>query len=78
MKLFDRIDNYISEYKYKVIIVDNSVNIVNYKKIIEFTDNVIKVESKDGVTTVNGSNLVITKMLSDEILITGKIYSIEL
>lgn len=78
MKLFDRIDNYISEYKYKVIIVDNSVNIVNYKKIIEFTDNIIKVESKDGITTVNGSNLVITKMLSDEILITGKIYSIEL
>lgn len=78
MKLFDRIDNYISEYKYKVIIVDNSVNIVNYKKIIEFTDNVIKVESRDGITTVNGSNLVITKMLSDEILITGKIYSIEL
>lgn len=78
MKLFDRIDNYISEYKYKVIIVDNSVNIVNYKKIIEFSDNVIKVESKDGITTVNGSNLVITKMLSDEILITGKIYSIEL
>lgn len=78
MKLFDRIDNYISEYKYKVIIVDNSVNIVNYKKIIEFTDNVIKVESRDGITTVNGSNLVIAKMLSDEILITGKIYSIEL
>ena len=78
MKLFDRIDNYISEYKYKVIIVDNSVNIVNYKKIIEFTDNAIKVESRDGITTVNGSNLVIAKMLSDEILITGKIYSIEL
>ena len=34
MKLFDRIDNYISECKYKVIVVDNSVNIVNYKKII--------------------------------------------
>lgn len=78
MKLFDRIDNYISEYKYKIIIEDNSVNIVNYKKIIEFTDNIIKVESKDGITVVNGSNLVITKMLSDEILITGKIYSIEL
>lgn len=78
MKLFDRIDNYISECKYKVIVVDNSVNIVNYKKIIEFTDNAIKVESRDGITIVNGSNLVIAKMLSDEILITGKIYSIEL
>ncbi len=77
MKLFDRIDNYITEYKYKVIIVDNSVNIINYKKIIEFTDNVIKVESKDRITIVKGSNLVISKMLSDEILITGKIYSIE-
>lgn len=78
MKLFDRIDNYISEYKYKIIICNNSVNIVNYTKIIEFTDNVIKVESKEGITTVKGSNLVITKMLSDEILITGKINSIEL
>ncbi len=78
MKLFDRIDNYISEYKYKIIICNNSVNIVNYTKIIEFTDNVIKVESKEGITTVKGCNLVITKMLSDEILITGKINSIEL
>lgn len=78
MKLFDRIDNYISEYKYKIIVCNNSVNIVNYTKIIEFTDNVIKVESKEGITTVKGCNLVITKMLSDEILITGKINSIEL
>lgn len=78
MKLFDRIDNYISEYKYKIIIEDNSVNIVNYKKIIEFTDNIIKIESGEGITIINGSNLVITKMLSDELLITGKIYSIEL
>ena len=78
MKLFDRIDNYISEYKYKIIICNNSVNIVNYTKIIEFTDNVIKVESKEGITTVKGCNLVITKMLSDEILIIGKINSIEL
>lgn len=76
MRLFNKLNNYINDSEYRVIIGNNYVNIVNYIKIIDFTSSVIRVENKYGKTIVNGSNLVISKMLDDEILIVGNIKSI--
>lgn len=78
MKIFNRLDNYINEYEYKIIIMNNSIDIVNYIRIVEFTTDVIKIEGPNGITTIKGNNLVIAKMLSDEVLIVGKFSSIEL
>lgn len=76
MRLFNKLNNYINDSEYRVIIGNNYVNIVNYIKILDFTSSVIRVENKYGKTIVNGSNLVIGKMLDDEILIVGNIKSI--
>lgn len=76
MRLFNKLNNYINDSEYRVIIGNNYVNIVNYIKILDFTSSVIRVENKYGKTIVNGSNLVISKMLDDEILIVGNIKSI--
>lgn len=76
MRLFNKLNNYINDSEYRVIVGNNYVNIVNYIKIIDFTSSVIRVENKYGKTIVNGSNLVISKMLDDEILIVGNIKSI--
>lgn len=76
MRLFNKLNNYINDSEYRVIIGNNYVNIVNYIKIIDFTSSVIRVENKYGKTIVNGSNLVISKMLDDEILIVGNINNI--
>lgn len=73
MRLFNKLNNYINDSEYRVIIGNNYVNIVNYIKILDFTSSVIRVENKHGKTIVNGSNLVISKMLDDEILIVGNI-----
>lgn len=76
MRLFNKLNNYINDSEYRVIIGNNYVNIVNYIKIIDFTSSVIRVENKYGKTIVNGSNLVVSKMLDDEILIVGNINNI--
>lgn len=76
MRLFNKLNNYINDSEYRVIIGSNYVNIVNYIKILDFTSSIIRVENKYGKTIVNGSNLVISKMLDDEILIVGNIKSI--
>ena len=78
MKILDRINNYINEYDYKIIITNKFINIVNYKEIIDFDSKRISVRNNLGITIIEGKDLVISKMLDDEILITGVFYSVNL
>ena len=76
MKILDKLNNYVNENKYKVIATNKYVNIVNYKEIIDFNSVKISIKHEKGITIVNGKNLVVSKMLEEEILITGNIESI--
>lgn len=78
MKILDRLNNYINEFEYKIIVTDNCINIVNYKEIIDFNNSKITIRHNNGITVINGSDLVISKMLEDEILITGNINYVDL
>jgi len=78
MKILDKINNYINEYDYKIIITNKFINIVNYKEIIDFDSKKISIRNNLGITIIEGKDLVISKMLEDEILITGIFCSINL
>lgn len=77
MKLLKNLDRYINDKEYKIIITDNYVNVNNYLEIKDFSSTRILIKSLKGITTINGTNLVIVKMLDHELLINGKIISIE-
>lgn len=64
------------ENEFKIILLKNKVNVVNYKEIKDFTFKKVTISYDDGVININGDNLVITKLLNDEILIEGQISSI--
>lgn len=68
--------NYIEDKKYSMIYKDNKLDIINYTKIIDFSSSLISIEYKDKIYHIEGNNLVISKMMDDEILITGNITSI--
>lgn len=70
--------NYILENDFKINYINNKVDIVNYESIDHFDDNKIMIRYKEGVVVVKGNNLIISKMLDDEILISGKVKNIEL
>ena len=52
-------------------------NITNYLEVLSYSREEIKLKHKDGIIKVIGEDLVIKKLLKDEILIHGKIKSIE-
>lgn len=78
MRILDRIDNYLSDKEYKIIIKNNQVNIVNYDEIIDFSAKQVMVKYKRRVITIDGLNLTINKMLDNEVLITGDISNIRI
>ena len=77
-KIIRKIDNYINDKKFSIVYKNRSLNVINYTKIIDFTDSLISVEYKENYYYIEGDKLVISKMMEDEILITGNIKKITL
>ena len=76
MKLVRMIDNYINDKKYSIIYKNNKLNIINYSEIIDFSSKLISIRYEDKVYHIEGNNLVISKMMENEVLITGDISNI--
>ena len=78
MKIINRLESYLSDNEYRIILRNSGVNIVNYDEIINFYSTQISIRIKNKILIFEGNNLVITKMLDDEILITGNITNIRI
>lgn len=78
MKILDKLSDYIYDKNMSIHIYENRVNIVNYKEISSFNSNKIVITYNNGSITVGGSKLVVSKLLSNELLISGEIKQIEL
>ncbi len=75
---FDKLRTYILENEFKLIYLNNKINVVNYSDIGHFDNNKIIVYNENKIITINGNNLVISKLLKDELLIEGKIERIDI
>ena len=78
MKIMNRLDNYLYDKEYRIIIKENYVNIVNYDEIVDFNLNKISVKYRNKKVSIEGTNLTINKMVEDEVLITGNICNISI
>ena len=79
MNIRNKINDYIVDKEYKIIIKNNYVNVINYEEIKDFNDNKIEIiNKKNNITKIIGENLIISKMQDNEVLIKGKIKNIEL
>ena len=63
MKIFNKLENYLNEQEYKMVIRDNQINIVNYDEIVDFSSNKIIVKNRANLNIIEGKNLTISKML---------------
>jgi sporulation protein YqfC len=75
-KLLRKIDNYINEREFSIIYKNNKLNVVNYTKILDFSSSLISFKYIDKIYQIEGENLVISKMMENEILIEGIINKI--
>ena len=53
------------------------LNIENYRGLIEYTDCLIRIHTKDGQIRICGKNLKVDYYTNDEMKVTGHIISIE-
>ena len=77
MNIRNKINNYLEDKEYKITFINNQVNINNYIEIIDFNTNTISIKHNKGITKIIGKDLVVSKMIDNEILITGVIKEIE-
>lgn len=77
MAFFDRFDRYLVDSDYKVTISDKCIHIINYLEIVDFSSTKVVIRYSGGVSILNGVDLVVSKMLEDELLIVGNLKSIE-
>lgn len=78
MKIIKKLNNYLEDNQYKIIIKDKQVNIINYDEIIDFTLNKISIRHSNKIITIEGNELYIIKMVEDEVLISGNITNIRI
>ena len=76
--MLKKLQNYILDNEFKMVVLTDKVDIVNYVDIDHFDSNKIIVRYKNGVVIVKGEELIISKLLTDEILISGKLKAIEM
>lgn len=68
----------ISSIEPKVTIMGfNEVLIENYKNILEYQEFYIRVNTYTGIININGFNLKLEEMTSDDLMIRGKIEGID-
>ena len=77
MNVVKGIRSYIYEDELKITIVKNKINIVNYSDIGHFDSNKVVVNIESGQIIIKGNSLVVSKLMSKEILITGIFNNIE-
>ena len=76
--MFRLIKDYITDNEFRVNLFNDSVNIINYCKIITIEKSRISLSYTDGILIIKGDDLALKKMLDNEVLICGLIKSIEL
>lgn len=76
MRLYNVVDDFINDKKYTMTYRDGKIDVVNYSEIIDFSNFLISIRCDRDIYKIEGSNLVITKMMEKEILIEGNISQI--
>lgn len=75
--MLKEINNYINDNNFKLSLYKNKLNIVNYKKLLSLEENYISVLLEKKKIIIKGSNLLLIKILDNELLIKGNIKNIE-
>ncbi len=62
----------------KLSMIDGGNLIIeNYKGIVEYDNDLIRVNTSKGIIKISGHNLTVREITSENILIDGQIYSLE-
>ena len=74
-----KVVNYIKDESFQFKYINNSLNIINFREIKTLTDDLISlIDNNNHLLIIRGNNLVLKRMVVNEVLIKGNIKSIEM
>ena len=76
MKLVRKVRDYLLDDEFKMIVLNNKINISNYDLIEYLDSDMVVVKYDGGKISIKGDNLTVSKLLNNEILISGIIKEI--
>ena len=68
----------VKDKTFRMIVEINTINIINYTDIVTFDEEEIIIKTNEKMLKIKGKNLIIDKLLQDEVLVSGEITKIEL
>ena len=77
MNFSNYLDRYLIDKTYTITRKNKTIHIINYQELEDFSNTKITVKHEKGKTIITGENLVVSKMTTDELLIIGKIKTVE-
>ena len=78
MSIVRRARNYLLDEMFNMRVLKNKIDICNYETIGYLDNDLIIINYDSGEIKIKGENLVVSKLLDDEILISGDIKNIEM
>lgn len=78
MGILKQFRSYILEEEFTFSVYPNKIDILNYESIGHFDSNKVIIRYNKGTLVITGDNLVVSKLMSDEVLVLGNIKNIEL
>ena len=75
--MFNRVGNYINDKEFRFTIYEDRVHVINFQNINILEDYYISFESQNKRISIRGDNLVLIKLLENEMLIKGNLQKIE-
>ena len=75
--MLEKLSNYIVDREFRLTLFKDMVNVINYSKIISLEENYISIIANEKKILIKGNNLVLKKILDNELIIKGIINSIE-
>ena len=77
MEFKNRIRNYLFEEEFHLNVFPDKVDVLNYKTIGHFDSEKVLLIGEEKMVVIKGKHLVVSKLMKEEVLITGTIESIE-
>lgn len=76
--MLNNLSEYLTKEEYRISIIPNGIHILYYSKILDITNLEALIYIKNKIIKITGTNLYISKLDKNELLIKGTIKKVEI
>ena len=77
MKKIEKLKNFIMDNEFRMTFFENRIHVINYQELISLSDEKIRIKTTNLTITFTGTQLILSKLLDQEIMIEGTLTKVE-